>query len=77
MGGCVSQTPEERDALRKSSAIDRQLRMDSKDFENTIKILLLGKPMPAGVYLCESAILQDWGTFGTRFITVLFFVVIQ
>ncbi len=43
MGGCVSVTPEERDAQRKSSAIDRQLRTDAKDFENTIKILLLGK----------------------------------
>ncbi len=44
MGGCVSvATPEERDAQRQSSAIDRQLRNDAKDFENTIKILLLGK----------------------------------
>ena len=43
MGGCVSATPDERDAKAKSSAIDRQLRHDAKDYENTIKILLLGK----------------------------------
>lgn len=43
MGGCISgATPEERDAKARSSAIDRQLRHDLKDFENTIKILLLG-----------------------------------
>lgn len=45
MGGCVSATPEERDAKAKSSAIDRQLRADAKDYENTIKILLLGEFM--------------------------------
>ena len=43
MGGCVSATPEERDARSRSSAIDRQLRHDAKDYENTIKILLLGE----------------------------------
>ncbi len=42
MGGCVSTTPEERDAKQRSAAIDRQLRTDLKEFENTIKILLLG-----------------------------------
>ena len=42
MGGCVSQTPEEREAKSRSSAIDRDLRQDAKEFENTIKILLLG-----------------------------------
>lgn len=42
MGGCVSQTPEEREAKSRSSAIDRGLRHDAKEFENTIKILLLG-----------------------------------
>ncbi len=46
--GCVNSTPEEREAQRKSSAIDRQLRTDAKDFENTIKILLLGKS-----FVCE------------------------
>jgi len=42
MGSCVSQTPEEREAKSRSSAIDRDLRQDAKEFENTIKILLLG-----------------------------------
>lgn len=42
MGGCVSQTPEEREARNRSSAIDRNLRQDAKEFGNTIKILLLG-----------------------------------
>lgn len=42
MGSCVSQTPEEREAKSRSSAIDRNLRQDAKEFENTIKILLLG-----------------------------------
>lgn len=45
MGNCVGAgTPEERDAKSRSSAIDRQLRQDQKEYENTIKILLLGKP---------------------------------
>ena len=39
MGGCVSQTPEEREAKSRSLAIDRNLR---QEFQNTIKILLLG-----------------------------------
>lgn len=43
MGGCVSTTPEEREAKTRSSAIDRQLRHDARDYENTIKILLLGE----------------------------------
>lgn len=43
MGGCISATtPEEREAKSRSSAIDRNLRQDAKEFENTIKILLLG-----------------------------------
>ncbi len=43
MGSCLSSnTPEEREQKMKSSAIERQLRMDQKDYENTIKILLLG-----------------------------------
>ena len=50
MGNCVGGgTPEERDAKSRSSAIDRQLRHDQKDYENTIKILLLGKAL---VQLC-------------------------
>jgi len=43
MGGCVSATPEEREAKLRSAAIDRQLRTDLREYENTIKILLLGK----------------------------------
>lgn len=43
MGGCIgATTPEEREAKSRSSAIDRNLRQDAKEFENTIKILLLG-----------------------------------
>jgi len=42
MGGCVSATPEEREAKLRSAAIDRQLRTDLREYENTIKILLLG-----------------------------------
>jgi GTPase SAR1 family protein len=42
MGGCVSATPEEREAKTRSSVIERQLRRDARDYENTIKILLLG-----------------------------------
>ena len=36
-------TPEEREAKQRSAAIDRQLRSDLKEYENTIKILLLGR----------------------------------
>ena len=43
MGGCVSSTPEERDAKVRNAAIERQLRHDARDYENTIKILLLGE----------------------------------
>lgn len=43
MGGCLSNVPpEEAEQKRKSDAIDRKLRVDLKDYENTIKILLLG-----------------------------------
>lgn len=44
MGGCFSgTTPEEREAKQRSAIIDRELRVAAKDYENTIKILLLGK----------------------------------
>lgn len=39
----MSVTPEEREAKQRSAAIDRQLRSDLKEYENTIKILLLGR----------------------------------
>lgn len=42
MGGCMSVPPEEREAKQRSAAIDRQLRNDQREYENTIKILLLG-----------------------------------
>ena len=42
MGECLS-TPEERQAKLQSAAIDRQLRADSKEYENTVKILVLGR----------------------------------
>ena len=38
----MSATPEEREAKQRSAVIDRQLRSDLKEYENTIKILLLG-----------------------------------
>ena len=44
MGNCVGITPEEREARHRNAAIEKQLRTDARDFENTIKILLLGKP---------------------------------
>ena len=44
MGNCVpGGNPEDREARSRSTAIDRQLREDRKEYENTIKILLLGK----------------------------------
>jgi hypothetical protein len=43
MGGCVSLSPEEAEQKRQSEAIDRKLRVDLKEYENTIKILLLGE----------------------------------
>lgn len=39
----MSLSPEEAEQKRQSEAIDRKLRVDLKDFENTIKILLLGQ----------------------------------
>ena len=42
--GCVNVTPEgEREAKQRSAQIDRELRQSAKEYENTIKILLLGK----------------------------------
>lgn len=38
----MSLSPEEAEQKRQSEAIDRKLRVDLKDYENTIKILLLG-----------------------------------
>lgn len=50
MGNCVgAASPEERDARSRSSAIDRQLRQDQREYENTIKILLLGKPADSAI----------------------------
>lgn len=48
----MSATPEEREAKQRSAAIDRQLRSDLKEYENTIKILLLGRLR-----------LNSWGLF--------------
>ena len=42
MGECLS-TPEEREAKLRSAAIDRELCAASKDYESTIKILVLGR----------------------------------
>ena len=39
----MSATPEEREAKQRSALIDRQIRSDLREYENTIKILLLGK----------------------------------
>lgn len=43
MGNCVTASPEEREAKQKSAIIDRELRAAAKEYENTIKILLLGE----------------------------------
>lgn len=44
MGNCIAGgNPEDREARSRSTAIDRQLREDRKEYENTIKILLLGE----------------------------------
>ena len=40
--GCVNSTQDEKEAKQRSAAIDRQLRQSAKEYENTIKILLLG-----------------------------------
>ncbi len=41
--GCANVTPEgDREAREKSNLIDKQLRQSAKEYENTIKILLLG-----------------------------------
>jgi hypothetical protein len=57
MGNCVGGggNPEDREARSRSSAIDRQIREDRKDFENTIKILLLGKSvfLTRLLFVCE------------------------
>jgi hypothetical protein len=39
----MSLTPEERAAKHQSAAIDKDLRAYAREYENTIKILLLGK----------------------------------
>ena len=38
----MSLSPEEQEQKRASEAIDRRIRVELKDYENTIKILLLG-----------------------------------
>ena len=44
MGNCVAETtPEEREARQRSRDIERQIKMERRDFDNTLKILLLGK----------------------------------
>lgn len=43
MGNCVAVNPEELEQKQRSAAIERQLRADQKEYENTIKILLLGE----------------------------------
>lgn len=47
----MSVPPEEREAKQRSAAIDRQLRSDLKEYENTIKILLLGRWSLSGFLL--------------------------
>lgn len=43
-------TPEEREAKQRNAAIEQQLRKDAREYENTIKILLLG------AFSCEQAL---------------------
>ena len=51
----MSVPPEEREAKARSSAIERQLRVDQREYENTIKILLLGE-LTFGVLLFEPSL---------------------
>ena len=49
--GCVNVTPEgEKEAKDKSNQIDKLLRQSAKEYENTIKILLLGIKLRKGCY---------------------------
>lgn len=48
MGGCVSVSPEEKEARDRNAVIERELRAAKNEYENTIKILLLGKY----IYIC-------------------------
>ena len=60
MGNCVGAgNPEDREAKSRSSAIDRQLREDRKEYENTIKILLLGK----SVFSNQSALFEQLAVY--------------
>lgn len=43
MGGCVSVDPETRIQNQRNKEIEGKLRTDKKEYENTIKILLLGR----------------------------------
>lgn len=61
MGGCASTTIEEREAKSRSAGIDKELRVAAREYENTIKILLLGKrtasrPLLWLVYPCVASV---------------------
>lgn len=43
MGGSCSVPAEEREAKQKNAEIERELRKAAKEYENTVKILLLGE----------------------------------
>ena len=63
----MSTTPEEREAKQRSDAIDRRLRSDAKEYENTIKILLLGKTelykTPTSAYTCDYNCSPFWKVY--------------
>ena len=54
----MSVPPEEREAKQRSAAIDRQLRSDQREYENTIKILLLGELTFSTVLVAEHFIAE-------------------
>ena len=48
MGNCMSVSAEEREQKQRNTEIERDLRKAAKEYENTVKILLLGK------WVCEN-----------------------
>lgn len=60
----MSQTPEEREAKSRSAAIDRQLRHDQREYDNTIKILLLGEEWGGRVEVERGEVEREGGDGG-------------
>lgn len=48
--GCAPskpENPEDREAMKQNASIDKMLRMDKKNYDRTVKILLLGECDPS------------------------------